>query len=389
MSLKLSGISIAIWCLLSLTTFVKEKTIIKVTKNDLISIVILSLLYIFYIGNYLFTLDVILIKKLETCLSFLVLPLFIILNKSNISKNTLNYSLVGFFMANTILALISWFKIFQTGFFKMLNDNNYYQPVFRNIFSDTTNIHLPYLGLFYVFSIFIGIYSIQREYRKYTIAIRSIIFLICILLFISMLFFTARMALLSFIIVFIYWAFKSFQNKRLFASLFISLVLLTSIIVLLTPMKERIFEAIHTKFELPSEKLNDQSEHVNFRYGILYCSINVIKNNWLIGVGKNNVQRKLDECYDGFTYNNYDDFKQTQYNSHNQYIDLWIAYGILGMVPLTISFFFGFSINNNLLYNIFLLLIFLALLTENIFDRQLGVIFFTFFNSLFFITKTK
>ena len=389
MSLKLAGLIIGLWALLSLVVIVKIQTFKKINKNDILNIIILSALYFFYIGNYLFTLDTILIKELETSLSFLIFPLFIILNKSCINKNTLEYSLKGFFISNSILALITWFKIFEIGFLKLIKENNYYQPVFRNIFSDTTNIHLPYLGLFFVFSIFIGIYILQNEYKKHIFLIKVGLISLCLVFFISILFFSARMALLSLIFSFVYWSYRTIQNKLLFRGVFVSLIIFAITVVFLTPMKDRIRESLTIKLELPSEKNNDNSKVVNFRYSIYHCSLTIIKNNWLMGVGKNNVQKELNKCYDNFTYQNYDDFSKKKYNSHNQYLDLFLSYGIFGMVVLTISFFWGYHVNNDLFFNLFLIIVFLALLTENIFDRQLGVVFFTFFNTLFFIKDSN
>jgi len=389
MGLKLTGLIIGLWGILSVIVIFKEKTFKKVAKKDIINIIIFSTLYLFYISNYLITLDIILIKKLETCLSFLIFPLFIIVNKSCISKTTLDYALKGFFISNIILALITWVKIFQRGFFKMLNENNYYQPIFRNIFSDTTSIHLPYLGLFFVFSIFIGIYLIQKEYKENTYLIKITLIFLCIILFISILFFSARMALLSFIISFVYWSYRTIKNKLRLGGVFFGFITFSLLIVFLTPMKDRISESLITKLELPSKKMNDNSMTVNFRYAIYHCSLNIIKNNWLFGIGKNNVQKELNSCYDSFTYKNHDDFTQKTYNSHNQYFDLLMAYGILGLIILTITFFWGYHVNNEVLYNVLLILIFLALLTENIFDRQLGVVIFAFFNTLFFINKRK
>lgn len=384
MGLKPTGIVIGLWSVLSIFIIFKEKTYKKATKNDIRNILILSALYLFYLGNFLLTLDVVLIKKLETCLSFLIFPLFVILNKSYVNKSTLENSLKGFFIANTLLALLTWFKIFQTGFFAMLNENNYYQPVFRNVFSDITGIHLPYLGLLFVFSIFIGIYLIRKTYNNF---IKVTLGISCVVFFTSILFFSARMALLSFIVSFVYWAYKTIKNKRVFGGIVIGFIAISLFFAFLTPIKERVKEAIITRLELPSKKMNEDSKAVNFRYAIHHCSFNIIKSNWLFGIGKNNVQKELDDCYSDFTYKNYDDFSRKTYNSHNQYLDLWMAYGIFGLIFLTITFFWGYRLNNELLYNVLLILIFMALLTENIFDRQIGVVFFTFFNILFFINE--
>lgn len=383
--LKISGLLIGVWAVFSIIMLFKEKTYKLATRKDYMAIGVFSALYIAYIVNYILTIDDVIVKKLETCLSLLIFPLFVILNKSLIEKKTLDKSLIGFFIANTLLAFYTWLKIFKYGFSKMVTENNYYQPVFRNMFSETTSIHLPYLGLFFAFSIFIGIYLITEKELKKPLEI-SICF-VCIILFISILFFSARMALLSLIVSFVYWFYKKIKNKLLFTSISVGFITIMVAVILFTPFKDRIQEFVTAKFELPSEAMNEESKNVNFRYAIYHCASKIVEDNWLFGVGKNNLQRKLNDCYSDFSYENYDDFSKKTYNSHNQYLDILMSFGTLGLIIIAPTFFYGYNNSNQTIYNILLLFIFLGLTTENLFDRQLGVVFFAFFNSLFFISK--
>ncbi|HEY1193351.1 O-antigen ligase family protein, partial [Flavobacterium sp.] len=106
----------------------------------------------------------------------------------------------------------------------------------------------------------------------------------------------------------------------------------------------------------------------------------------ILGVGPGNIQKKLNDCYSGYTYKNYDDYSSKDYNSHNQYLDIWLKYGIFGLVLFFVFLFWGIK-NMSLSYGIFLFLIMMSMITENIFDRQVGVVFFTFYNTLFFINR--
>jgi O-antigen ligase len=119
---------------------------------------------------------------------------------------------------------------------------------------------------------------------------------------------------------------------------------------------------------------------------VYHCVKEVLKEKWLTGVGVGNVQKTLDSCYEQYTYKGTDDFHSISYNSHNQYFDIMLKYGIVGLVIFLVSLFWGIK-NRNTLYQGFIIIIFIALLTENMFTRQIGVIFFTFFNTLFFLTK--
>jgi hypothetical protein len=373
---------------MSVIVLFKKKSYNSLSKVSYRNIAILSLYYIFLLVNYIFSgFDNNLIKFLETDALFLLFPLFIFINKDYIATKTLKNTLLVFFGSNLILAMICWFKIFQTGFFKLLEKDSYYHPVFRGLFAKTTGIHLPYLGLFFVFSIFIAYFFIIKTNSKKHVKI--LVFLSCIVLLASILTFSARMALGTFFVIIFYLTFKEIKGSL---RKILTLFLLTSfaiILVINSPVKKRIAEIFNTKLELPSGKLNDKSHLVNFRYGIYYCSYNIIKNDIFVGIGKNNVSESLQLCYDNFSYNNFDDFKKRNYNTHNQYIDLIISYGVFGFIILFSSIFYGWYHSKSSLYKVFLITIFLALLTENLFARQLGVVFFTLFNTLFFIIDRR
>ena len=277
-SIRISTFILAFWFIMSVIVLFKKKSYNSLSKVSYRNIAILSLYYIFLLVNYIFSgFDNNLIKFLETDALFLLFPLFIFINKDYIATKTLKNILLVFFGSNLILAMICWFKIFQTGFFKLLEKDSYYHPVFRGLFAETTGIHLPYLGLFFVFSIFIAYFFIIKTNSKKHVKI--LVFLSSIVLLASIVTFSARMALGTFFVIIFYLTFKEIKGSlRKISTLF----LFTSfaiILVINSPVKKRIAEIFNTKLELPSGKLNDKSHLVNFRYGIYYCSYNIIKND--------------------------------------------------------------------------------------------------------------
>ena len=385
-SIRVSNFIAIFWCFISAIILLKYKTYKLIDKKEITTIFILTLYYIFLIGNFFTSgFDKSVFKFFETDILILLFPFFIILNKSFLNADVLKKVLITFFLSNLLLSVICWFKILERGYFELLKQDNYYQPLFRNIFSNTTKIHLPYLGLFFVFSIFIAHYLITQY--KLKIYQKIVLLLSCLLLIISIVTFSARMSFLTFILIAIYVIFSKIRNT--FAKFFLPIFLMGIIIILVinTPIKKRVTEIMNTKLELPSEELNDKSHLVNFRYGIYYCGYNILKENILFGIGKENISKQMSNCYQSFTYSNFDDFTKKNYNTHNQYLDTLISFGIFGFIILFVSLFFGIYKNVNELYMFFLFTIFMAFLTENLFERQLGVMFFAFFNSIFYINK--
>jgi O-antigen ligase len=387
-NIRISNFIAIFWCLISVIILIKHKTYKRINKKEILIILILSLYYIFLIINYFLSgFDKAIFKFLETDILMLLFPFLIILNKNFIISEVLKNSLITFFISNVLLSLICWFKILKTGYFLLLEQDNYYQPVFRNLFSDTTRIHLPNLGLFFAFSIFIGFFLIIKYNHKFYIKI--LLLLSCFLLLFSIVTFSARMSLLTVVLIFIYLIYSRIKSKV--ARLLLSIIILSASVILIlnAPIKKRFIEVMNTKLELPSEKLNNKSHLVNFRYGIYYCGYNIMKESFLFGIGKENISKQMNNCYKSFTYSNFDDFEKKDYNTHNQYLDTIISFGVFGFIILFVSLFFGFYQNINELYKVFLFIIFMALLTENLFERQIGVMLYAFFNSFFYLYKTQ
>src|SRR5690606_28254012 len=122
--------------------------------------------------------------------------------------------------------------------------------------------------------------------------------------------------------------------------------------------------------------------------GVWYCSINLIKNHPLTGVGADKVQQKLNECYTQFDYESYEDFSRDVYSTNNLYFDHMLKFGVFGLIAFCLVLFY-FVPNNTLLYQIFIITVFLSFLTENLLDRQIGVVFVSLFNTILVISTKK
>src|SRR5690606_39362988 len=76
---------------------------------------------------------------------------------------------------------------------------------------------------------------------------------------------------------------------------------------------------------------NQLPHEVNYRYGIWHCATKLISNHLFTGVGADKVQEKLNTCYATYTYESYEDFTQVTYNTHNQYFDQLLKFGLVGL----------------------------------------------------------
>lgn len=375
--------AVILWCVYSLFIVVTMKSY-RLTKNDVMNIVVLSALYLSYIVSYFFAADKHEVGKLlERALPFLLFPLFMIMNKQFITKNTLRLALHIFVISCIILGLYVWGVIFSQGIEKIFKEDHYYNPIIRNIFSDTTGIHLPYLGMLFVFAALILLYDVfavqARNYFLLAARLLAIVFLL-----ISVAAFMARMSLFIFFVVAVFFTLRKIRSLRHLIGVGLLGIIIIVGVLLLPSSQRRVKESLSAKYELPHA--GQPSEEVNFRYGVYHCVNEVLKEHWLTGVGVDNVQKELDNCYSAYTYRGTDDYINISYNSHNQYLDIMLKYGVFGLIIFLISLLWGIK-NRNILYQGFIIIIFMALLTENMFTRQVGVLFFTFFNMLFFLNK--
>jgi O-antigen ligase len=386
LGLKKSVFTIIIWALFSIFIVISEKNYKTISKKDGINLLVLTSYYFAFVISFFFIDDRTLASRfLEKNIAFLLFPLFMIVNKDFIFPDTLKKALYSFIFSNLILASYIWIIILSKGYAETMAADNYYNPTIRNLFSDISGIHLPYLGILFVFSSLILLKDILFSEKKVSILNGARILAISLLVF-SVVAFAARLALFSFLLVSLFFIFKITKTVGIRIAFILGFFLLLLTVFIVPSSKKRIDDVFNSKLILPNK--NQNSSEVNFRYGIYHCAGTILKENWITGVGSGNVQKKLDDCYSGYSYKNYDDYSHIEYNSHNQYIDICLKYGVFGLIAFLIFLFWGLN-TKDLIYHVFLSIILIGLVTENLFDRQIGVVFFTFFNSLFFINKTN
>jgi O-antigen ligase len=115
----------------------------------------------------------------------------------------------------------------------------------------------------------------------------------------------------------------------------------------------------------------------------------LIKENPLLGVGTGDVR---DELIARYTESEMDFASDRKLNSHNEFIEITIALGTVGLLVFVASFFFPllYAIRQRAyLYLFFVMIILINCLTESIFEKQTGIVFFAFFNSLIFFSFYK
>lgn len=119
------------------------------------------------------------------------------------------------------------------------------------------------------------------------------------------------------------------------------------------------------------------------------CSWDIIKENWIFGVGTGDAQDVLQKKYQDIHFTV---AFEEEYNSHNQFLQTWLGLGILGLFLFLASLFFPLMMayrQHIYLFIVFITLFSICCFTESFLCRQHGIVFYAFFNSLFAFNSLK
>ncbi|UGU17990.1 O-antigen ligase family protein [Sinomicrobium kalidii] len=257
---------------------------------------------------------------------------------------------------------------------------------FRNFVIKLVDTHTTYQGWWVSFVLFVILKKVFVG-TKIRFVRKTLLLLLGVLLFVWLLLLSARMPLFAFFAA-SFLALLFFNTLKIRTYIFVAIAFFSialSSYLIFPPLKIRIDEILATKFELPSDGNDIETYNsINVRNGVYYCSFEVIRKNFLFGVGIGDSQEELNTCYrDKIGAKIY---TWTTYNSHNQFLFFMVASGAIGLIfylvslCLQVRMSIGYKEN---LYFFFLITTILISITENILARSDGVIFFSFFNALF------
>jgi O-antigen ligase len=131
------------------------------------------------------------------------------------------------------------------------------------------------------------------------------------------------------------------------------------------------------------------NEDIGIRSNIYKSSFNLLKHNYIIGVGTGDVQESLNYQY---RYDNFNLGLKKSLNSHNQYLEETLRNGIIGLLSFLFMILFPLYIalkNKNSFFITLFFFFLVFMLSECILNRQQGVSFVSLFLSLFILRLKK
>lgn len=315
-------------------------------------------------------------SRISTMASILVFPIiFGLLTKSSfkITETLQNKVFWGFILSNFVFVIFSFLYFWNQEF-------NFSQTIIHysnliNIRLGLYSIHPIYLSLYIGVSMLILIYLIKETKNfKTKIIGGALILFFCIILAILM----RKGPILFFSIALIYLLLNYFKIKKTIIGAFFFIV--TTFIAIQYLPKYKNFN----RFDeiTSSSSLENPSSSTAVRYKIYDCSIQKISESPFIGYGVGNTQQQLDPCYveKGI------DLSIKTYNCHNQYFSILLTTGIIGLVIYFLGLYnviYELIKNQNYLAMSILIYFLLNFLTENIIERENGMILYSFILSYF------
>lgn len=310
---------------------------------------------------------------LEQKLSLLVLPLlfFSDIQINNIQSLKIFKSFVmGCILAGLICLANAALKYYISGDINSLLYTNF-SPI----------MHTSYFAMYFCFAIILILFN-DGIMQNQTLKIVTVLFLMLLIVLSSSksgLFSLGQILLAKFIYDIIIR--KSYLRVIVFSSLL--MVTAFSFYFVFPKAFERITEMKQAITSSKSENNTNTS-----RIEIWKLSSGIISNNYLFGVGTGDVKDALKSEYDKLQNS---EFTEKKLNSHNQYLQTFIALGLPGILILlsllsSIAYFTWFykMLDGTLLT----VIIAFNMLFESMLETQAGVVFIVFFLMLYFSLAT-
>ncbi|MEN9521997.1 MAG: hypothetical protein RL065_374, partial [Bacteroidota bacterium] len=266
-----------------------------------------------------------------------------------------------------------------------LIDNSSLLPVYSEF---SPFLHVAYFGFYLSFAIIISIYLIRHSTN---ILIRLTSLLTILIGSFALYFSSSKGSFLSMFFMLMCMAVYEFINSK--SKLKLGFIFFATVCIIVFSLKEnpRIysFKKMFTELIHPEKVDPNASSDISNgqRIYVIKSSVEVIKNNLLIGVGAGDV---IDELEQQYLKNGYKILAHKKLNCHNQFLESFVEIGILGgLIFLIFNFMAIFQClkHKNYLQLYFIIGFSIIALTESFLNHQAGIVFVALFFCLLSIIE--
>lgn len=250
-----------------------------------------------------------------------------------------------------------------------------------------TDMHHIYFGLFLAALFWVGVhYGLHcTGRRRIAFLALSAILIICLHIL------TSRTGLLGFYAsagLYVLMILRKRGSARLKLRLVTAVILLPLLALLFIPsirMKVENTREDIASLAIGGEELNYKS--FAMRTESWKAAWSAISQNWVTGVGSGNYDMAVDRGYAAIKTPL---FPQNRIDPHNQFLESWLRFGILGLLGciaiFVLPFFYRNSMRSSFFWPIWALTL-SSFMVESVIQRQMGIVWFGVFYFLFFVEK--
>jgi len=313
----------------------------------------------------------------ETKLSFLIYPLFMT-NNFNYIAPKLNWIFWAFILGVLAASLsclghsLYLFVFYDAPF-------QYFTYTDLSIF-----MHPSYFAMYVSFALVILFFLFTSSPKKLKYLISVLIVYLGVFSFLL----SSKSGLITFVFIFVTGIF--FIMKKSLKS-FLILSVLIGVLGLVLLRNDRFIQfknVVIEQFSVSDTKHTNATESSNERLTIWKTSLTVLKENWLFGVGAGDVKYVLNKRYpSSFAVG-----KEKLFNAHNQFLETWLATGIIGLLILIFMLIWPFYLgirNKDFLSIGFSMILMVNFMVESVLNSQAGILFFAFFFMLVTLRNEK
>ena len=315
-------------------------------------------------------------------LSILIFPLIAPRLEANLDKEKLSKILIAFVTGCFIATLVC---ITHACYMWFNYSENYFYYAKLSVF-----FHPTYLSMYILLAIVVLFweYFIKTDINK-----RKLIVLLLISWFwFFIILLQSKAGIIIASLVFITFAIILLINHKKYIQIITVLLILFGGYYfvnkfVITANNSRIYNAEYNILDKKVDTTTTESSQA--RILVWEASAKIIEKNILFGVGTGDIKDELDKMY---VKMNMTGAHKERLNAHNQYLQSAISLGILGIISIIAIFLFPFIYSikeKKYIYSFFLVIVGLNIFVESMFETQAGVMFYAFFNILFFIKLQK
>ena len=387
---KASTVVIFLWFAVSLYKVQVDKLVLDKKA------VLLPLLYFVYIFSLIYT-ENFSFKYFEQKATLLVIPLIFYLNSYKFSSKNFKKTMFCFILGCLVSVLFCYFFAFYNSInfsnssfnfetqidinFNFIESSvkggNYFYGTYFSIFHQTV-----YFAIYLCFSVLYLLFEKEVFSKKHLRNVLIIIFSIVIFQLAS------RAGIFTLISILLFYYFSKYKKIKVITMSAVFLIVFIPLLLLVTPrLKQVVVNVYENGFTFHREDNNSLA----LRLMTWESSIKVISENPVFGVGIGDAYNELRSKY---KENRYVEPYKLKLNAHNQYFQIAIECGIIGVFVLLAQLLLvynnkhKFFISKKVVHG-FVIILAINFLFESVLNHYSGIAFYSFLYCLLFIKDSQ